>query len=237
VDENTSSAGVRHELGNLLTIAQANVEGMLDGVVEPTPERLDNVRKALAAAAVLVAEFPRYRGLGVRNEKIAEPAAAGSTTSSIQEFAVVRCPYSSARRFLESDMQAQVGYPASLRLHVPLAGVQVAKNVAVMITPGDDPMHMDQPWHVRWTPEGGGPYPDFDGYLTVTADEDWDTAQLELRGVYVPPGGALGRAFDRAVGRRIASATAQSLLRNVAGTLEERYREQEAAKHDTQGHQ
>lgn len=42
---------LRHEIGNMLTIAQANLEGMLDGVVEPTLERLESVRDALAAAS------------------------------------------------------------------------------------------------------------------------------------------------------------------------------------------
>ena len=51
-------AAVRHELSNVLTIAQANVEGMLDGVVEPTPQRLENVRSALATAAELMKEPP-----------------------------------------------------------------------------------------------------------------------------------------------------------------------------------
>jgi hypothetical protein len=42
---------LRHDVGNMLTIAQANVEGMLDGVVEPTLERLESIRDALAGAS------------------------------------------------------------------------------------------------------------------------------------------------------------------------------------------
>lgn len=229
-EQKRSHAAVRHELGNLLTIAQANVEGMIDGMVEPTAQRLDNVRKALAAAALLVSEPARVRARNRHDKRSDLPATNELGTSTVEEFILVQCPYSSARRHLEIDMLSEVGRPGSLRLRVPLAGAHVSKNVVVMITPSDDPMHMDQPWHVRWTPEGGGPYPDFDGELTVRADEDWNTAQLELRGVYIPPGGALGRAFDRVVGRHIASATAQSLLRSVADTLEARYHEQEAGK-------
>lgn len=150
--------------------------------------------------------------------------------TNVRESVLLRCPYPSARHFLETDMRAGVGRPGSLTLHLPLAGAGVSKNVVVMMTPGTDPMHMEQPWHVRWSPEGGGPYPDFDGELTVRADEDWNSSLLELRGVYVPPGGAFGLAFDRAVGRHIASATSKSLLEHIASGIERRYREQEAGK-------
>jgi hypothetical protein len=44
---------VRHELGNLLAIALANVEGMIDGLVEPTPSRLEAVADALRRASKL----------------------------------------------------------------------------------------------------------------------------------------------------------------------------------------
>ena len=38
---------LRHELGNLLAVALANVEGMVDGLVSPTPDRLEAVADAL----------------------------------------------------------------------------------------------------------------------------------------------------------------------------------------------
>lgn len=44
------ASAIRHDIENMLTIAQANLEGMLDGVVEPTHERLENVRDSLVAA-------------------------------------------------------------------------------------------------------------------------------------------------------------------------------------------
>ena len=40
----------RHEIGNRLSIAQANLEAMLDGVVENTPERLRAVLDSLRTA-------------------------------------------------------------------------------------------------------------------------------------------------------------------------------------------
>ena len=44
----------RHELGNLLAIALGNVEGMIDGLVEPTPARLESVAEALRRAGRLL---------------------------------------------------------------------------------------------------------------------------------------------------------------------------------------
>lgn len=44
----------RHELGNALTIALANVEGMLDGLVEPTSTRLEALAETLRGAIALL---------------------------------------------------------------------------------------------------------------------------------------------------------------------------------------
>lgn len=54
-----SQSALRHELGNTLTIAQANVEGILDGVVPSTPQRLANIRDALAKGAALLTDLRR----------------------------------------------------------------------------------------------------------------------------------------------------------------------------------
>jgi len=45
---------VRHELGNLLAVALVNVEGMIDGLVEPTPARLESLADALRRASALL---------------------------------------------------------------------------------------------------------------------------------------------------------------------------------------
>ena len=39
-----------HEIANLLSIALANVEAMVDGALDATPERLENVCQALRDA-------------------------------------------------------------------------------------------------------------------------------------------------------------------------------------------
>lgn len=43
-------ATTRHEIANALAIALANIEGVIDGVVDPTPARRRGIREALVAA-------------------------------------------------------------------------------------------------------------------------------------------------------------------------------------------
>ncbi len=64
---------------------------------------------------------------------------------------------------------------------------------------------------VSWRPKDGGPYPSFEGTLSVE-DEGPGWSRIEINGQYKPPFGVLGAAFDAAVGHRIAEATAAELL-------------------------
>lgn len=50
---------VRHDLANAVGIALALVEGMEDGVVAATPERLEAVAQSLRRARDLIAELTR----------------------------------------------------------------------------------------------------------------------------------------------------------------------------------
>jgi len=50
-------AVARHELGNALSIAQGNLEAMLDGVLEATPERLRAIVDSLRTAGALVVDL------------------------------------------------------------------------------------------------------------------------------------------------------------------------------------
>jgi hypothetical protein len=126
----------------------------------------------------------------------------------------LKCPYVRAREYLREVIEK-----------APLAVVPatIEKNVVVRYERGHDPLHFDEPWNVFWTPEGGGPYPDFTGELTIRADDTYRDSVLELQGDYAPPFGAVGRAFDIVLGQRIACSTAQTLLRGIAGKMEQRY--------------
>lgn len=150
--------------------------------------------------------------------------------SRLNESLFVRCPYHRARGYLAAGVGQQIDSKAPLTLRVPLAGVELKKDVIVTFTPGIDPMHMDQPWRIHWTPEGGGPYPDFDGELTVRADDDYTNCVLELVGEYKPPGGMLGKSFDLVAGSRIAALTARALLERLGEEFVARYNEEESQK-------
>ncbi|HVA38181.1 MAG TPA: HAMP domain-containing sensor histidine kinase [Candidatus Dormibacteraeota bacterium] len=50
---------LRHEIGNPLSIAQANLEGIIDGVLEPDRERLMGVLNAVQAAGALLGDMAR----------------------------------------------------------------------------------------------------------------------------------------------------------------------------------
>src|SRR5215469_7842665 len=145
------------------------------------------------------------------------------------------CPYDRARRALEETLQdlATTGRPVIQTLRVPVGdgdGPGVAKDVVVTYGVGKDPLHFDQPWTVQWKPTNGGPFPEFNGTLTVRADEDYTTCALELRGTYEPPLGVPGAMFDTVLGSRIASATAREFLKEIGTRIEARYREEEQAK-------
>jgi hypothetical protein len=147
------------------------------------------------------------------------------------------CPYDRARRALEETLRdlAATGRPVVQRLRVPVPGVDsaekgVEKDVVITYGVGQDPLHFDQPWTVHWTPANGGPFPEFNGTLTVRADEDYTTCALELRGAYEPPLGVPGALFDTVLGSRIASSTAREFLKEIGTRIETRYREEERAK-------
>ncbi len=151
--------------------------------------------------------------------------------SDLLERRVLRCPYHLAQQYLGESIGARAasGEPGPLVLALNVPGGELVKEVVVTYGTGTDPMHFDQPWQVRWRPQAG-PYPEFDGELTVRADETYESSLLELKGSYRPPGGALGAAFDWAVGGRIATATAQALLERIGAEMESRYQHDEQAK-------
>lgn len=151
--------------------------------------------------------------------------------SQLLERLVVQCPYHLAQRYLADDVGALAASKeeSHVTLSVSVPGLELVKNVLVRFEAGVDPMHFDQPWRVHWMPQAG-PYPEFDGQLTVRADENYESALLELTGSYRPPAGVLGSAFDWVAGSRIASASARALLASIAEKMEARYQADERSK-------
>lgn len=151
--------------------------------------------------------------------------------SHLSERRTIRCPYNLAQGYLRETVSARAesGERGLLTLTLSGPGIDLSKEVLVTFGAAVDPMHFDQPWRIHWKPQAG-PYPEFNGELTVRADETYKTSILELTGSYRPPGGALGAAFDWAAGSRIATLTAQTLLRQIADGMEARYHSDELAK-------
>lgn len=52
-------AVARHELGNAISIAQANMEALVDGVLEPTPDRLAGIRDAMITCGLLLEDLKK----------------------------------------------------------------------------------------------------------------------------------------------------------------------------------
>ena len=52
-------ANIRHEIGNALSIAQANIEAIIDGLLEPTEARLNALLAALGSASTMLDELRR----------------------------------------------------------------------------------------------------------------------------------------------------------------------------------
>jgi signal transduction histidine kinase len=59
----------RHELGNAISIAQANMEALVDGVLEPTPERLAGIRDAMIACGQLLHDLKK-QSRGTRDNHV-----------------------------------------------------------------------------------------------------------------------------------------------------------------------
>jgi hypothetical protein len=125
-----------------------------------------------------------------------------------------------------AEHAAPNGEGARVLLH---AG-EAAQPAIVSLHPAHRPADMTPRYKVHWEAERHGPYPVFDGELTVGADEDYDAFWLVLDGSYAPPGGIVGEVFDAVIGHRIAMASARSLLTDMRTQIEARFAAQELAK-------
>lgn len=154
--------------------------------------------------------------------------------TTISEALRVECPYVRARQYLQDALfaaaQTCAAQPLILATPLPVGHVELEKRVQVRYAAVTDPMHFDEPSHIGWDPESGGIYPSFSGVLTVRADEDYDSAILELTGSYAAPLGTAGMLFDKALGKKIAGSTVQTLLAKIAAGMTARYQREEAAK-------
>jgi hypothetical protein len=134
--------------------------------------------------------------------------------SSLHDFTTVACPYDEVSGRLQTYLERN---DATIALRLPFGDLRLERDVEVRLTP--KPGYTGYKLlDISWAPKDGGPYPVFTGGLTV-ADEGAGWSRIELDGTYEPPFGALGAAFDAAVGHRIAGATATELLAQMKRIL------------------
>ena len=149
--------------------------------------------------------------------------------TQLNERSYVQVPYGRAAGCLKTYLGWlgwTAGKPATLTLRVEESdfgrpgAISIARDVSAQFDPIDDPQHLTKPMRVEWSPIGGGPFPTFNGTLTISEDEDYGTCVLTLSGEYNPPLGVVGKGFDAIVGRRIAIATARRLLTQIRDGME-----------------
>lgn len=149
--------------------------------------------------------------------------------STILRKQVVEAPAASAGRLLQVYLDAHPKHQNG-GVRIVLRAHTLEQPAVVTLTPAHRPQDMAPRFSVHWEAEGGGPYPVFDGVLTVEGGDDYDEFRLAIDGTYKPPLGLAGKAFDLVVGNRIAERTAQELLADIAGVMEARFANEEAAK-------
>jgi len=149
--------------------------------------------------------------------------------TAIAEKALVHAPLASASGFLEAffaDRAAPQGEGARVILRAGNAG-----HAAILtLKPAHRPEDMTPRYRVHCEADGSGPYPTYDGELSIGADVDYDAFWLVLEGAYAPPGGPAGKIFDVVAGRAIAAAAARGLLAQIRAEIEVLFSAQERAK-------
>lgn len=162
--------------------------------------------------------------------------------STLSEKITINCPVMMGKVFLENFFrergehrpELEKRHAVRLTLRASLEGpggeLSAKREVVATLVPVPAPLFAIEKIAVEWAPVQG-PYPRFEGGLTIEADDtEFNSFLLTLKGTYEPPLGAVGKAFDAVLGRRIASATAMDLLTRIREEIEAAYATAEAQK-------
>lgn len=130
----------------------------------------------------------------------------------------VECPFSAVIEYAEEALRRRDNIIVSA---APALGelVHVTSQVSDDVS---DPVRRHDALLLAWRPYSPF-FPDFHGALTVRPKGRG--AWLRIQGSYEPPLGIAGRAFDALVGRRIAYFTLARLVRDIARSAEQRWRQ------------
>jgi hypothetical protein len=140
--------------------------------------------------------------------------------TEIADDVTVECASTDAASYL-ADFFEEVGAPgggAVLTLSIEFGDASIRRDVIAKLTaPKGSPGFREM--GVTWTPKDGGPFPDFEGTLTLS-DQSANSSKLTLSGHYGVPGGIAGAAFDAVVGRHMANASLRELLLTLKNAIE-----------------
>jgi hypothetical protein len=154
------------------------------------------------------------------------------------EKTTIACPLAQAARQVErffadyADADGKAHVPLRLPLHLPgrSAPIRLEQVVIATVVASREPGLLAPRYRLTWTPvERTDSYPAFEGELRVDG-EDYESFDLAIHGHYTPPLGLAGAAFDFAVGRFIASATAKDLLARIRSDVESAFQAAELRK-------
>lgn len=142
--------------------------------------------------------------------------------TAVHQVVDLRCPASAAPEYVVAcyHRRQQRNGRAVFTIGLPLSDVLVQREVEAQFlqlgsATGDA-------FQVSWEAAGGGPYPKFTGTIAFHHGKT-ESCTMQLRGSYEPPGGLLGKAFDAAVGQRIAERSIETFLQTMKREIEGAY--------------
>ena len=139
-------------------------------------------------------------------------------STTLRESVYVGCSAKDAHRYLIAHFITRNRVAPPVVLRVPVG--DLALDHPVVMTLSDMPSRAGEfVMEVSWSATDGGPYPTFIGSLACLP-ETAIRSRIELEGAYTIPGGPIGKAFDAAIGHRIAEAAAHSLMDTLFEIIE-----------------
>jgi len=136
------------------------------------------------------------------------------------------CPFSIAQEYAQQYLKrTETGGPEPLVVYpFALPFFSLRRSVAMSFSLASDetePGRAHDQVLVRWT-SGFGLLPDFRGTIRFRPEHAGTLVMID--GSYKPPLGRPGAAFDRLIGKWIATSTISDLLRRITSSLEEQQR-------------
>lgn len=132
----------------------------------------------------------------------------------------VRCPFSATIELIEhlhaSGAEHRVGPFSAIRTRVQCEIAEVPDRT--------DETRIHEALQLHWKTPSRMPLPVMSGLITVRPSAP--ATELRMEGTYEPPLGALGRLFDRIIGRYVAQRTVDRFLDELAVFVENEWQKE-----------